>query len=403
MILGIREETWVDIFTAVSALSAAFFGMLALFTDFKKDGRITRYGRMAVIGIALSATISIGLTLLKSRIDLRKSADAENKARAQRADEATRFKAQEDALKSLAGQMGTALTQLRSQNVLQKNLVAKTQDLFRTTQALSAKQDSSTLQVLRRMWQDTNLVTPQALAAVVQISCEFDGGGDSGSEADAESWSMATELTARRSVVRMIGAGWTANLRYTTAAGHRASTGGFAVSASDPRDYPEFENPADPTQSVSFAFGGATMGEQLEEMAAIESWAGRDVLLTLSGPAPGLARRWATVAKAPVPGDVAANEIPALERLDEPLGGRTAIAIPQCTANMAVTLHSRLIAEGTGSIFEVTPGLFTHGELGAMSDEQRKDSEKAFPGYVMIVFEPAKVRAEAIPRFAASR
>jgi hypothetical protein len=101
----VDDQTWVDVITKASLLAAAGFGLLGLLTDYKKDGRITRWGKVAAGGIVLSAVLSILSGSLKNNVQARASAAANRKERIERDVQAGRFARQIAQLQSLNERM----------------------------------------------------------------------------------------------------------------------------------------------------------------------------------------------------------------------------------------------------------------------------------------------------------
>lgn len=176
--LGITDERWVAILTTGSVLFAAGFGLLALFTDYKQNGKVTRWGRTAACGVVLTALLSIWLGVLKDHIASQSASVGRKIARMERKDERQRLNAQLAQLTALSSGMDTSLgkqdsqlLQQKEQNAVQQGLMVRTSALLRSTTVLGIQQRASTAQMLRQMWEDGYHVTGQAIQAAVAVKC----------------------------------------------------------------------------------------------------------------------------------------------------------------------------------------------------------------------------------------
>ena len=109
-----------DVVSVLSILSAAGFGALALFTQYRdKKGKITRYGKLATAGIALSAMFSLASHLATGKAGELK----DDQARRDHNNELAASKAERDALmKALRGQSEDLGTQLAKLEDLRANM-----------------------------------------------------------------------------------------------------------------------------------------------------------------------------------------------------------------------------------------------------------------------------------------
>jgi hypothetical protein len=174
--------TWLEAFITflqvAAILSGAAFAALALFTDYKKDGKVTRYGRLSVVGIALSALCSLGTQWGQSKLTARRGEEAASAALAQRQQEAQRFNQQMHRLGGLAtnlNQLNGASVKLnqRAEESLRQLAAVQArvgQSLFATRQ-IGAQNQRNTAQVLRTMWDDANRINASSLAVTVNYSC----------------------------------------------------------------------------------------------------------------------------------------------------------------------------------------------------------------------------------------
>jgi hypothetical protein len=176
-----RANALVDILTAISIIAAAGFGALALFTDYKRDGKVTYFGKIAVAGILASAVISLTVNMLQGRI----KASADKRA-------SERFSAQLKTLENLSAgltgiqkDVGANLVttraaasgvdnSLKATKTVQRAMVAS----LRLQNMLSARTErgfeqerANAEQVLMRMWGDANRVAPSSLEVVTAYNC----------------------------------------------------------------------------------------------------------------------------------------------------------------------------------------------------------------------------------------
>lgn len=180
------RERIIDILQVASILSAGAFAALGLFTDYKKDGKVTKYGRLAVIGIVLSAFFSLGTRWLQTDLaeDQREKAksDAERLATEtarQRGIDARNFAVQMQELQNLAqgltdlqdgtrrlnGDMQASLrTQERIQSTVSRSLSQ--------TVLLGREQRTSTMMTLESIWQSANRIDGNGIEMVAFYTCE---------------------------------------------------------------------------------------------------------------------------------------------------------------------------------------------------------------------------------------
>lgn len=151
------QELAVDILTVASVVSAAVFGALGLFTDYKKDGKVTRYGFVAAVGILLSAVMSIAVGLLQDRIETERRAEAAEAEKAKREEENRRFGQQINRLTYVSTALG--------------NLMSDTQRSLSLTEQIGTQQRTSTDRTLRTMWEDANRIDPTGISATVNYVC----------------------------------------------------------------------------------------------------------------------------------------------------------------------------------------------------------------------------------------
>ena len=174
--------TWLEgliRFLQVAAiLSGAVFATLALFTEYKKDGKVTKYGRVAVVGIVLSALFSLGTQWGQSKLDSEQGQAANEKAGRQLAEEGRRFRQQMGRLNALSSNLitlGSQNLELRvraEQSLAQLAAVqARVGESLLATRRIGAQDQRNTAQVLRTMWDDANRINASSLVVAVNYSC----------------------------------------------------------------------------------------------------------------------------------------------------------------------------------------------------------------------------------------
>lgn len=367
--LGISDDLWVKILTVASVLSAAGFGMLGLFTDYKREGKITAFGRLAVGGIALSAALSILLGVLRDKIDAVAAAAAAARAEHERKVEQKRFAEQTNRLMGLADQMALSLGQQKqqldrqqAQHVLQQALVARSASLMRLTSTLRDEQGADTLRMLRRMWSDANWVSPDRISVTVMFLCQVAPGRNLPSFA-SDDWSAGLEILAD------------APTDEATALIHSTRYASFA---------PRSLDPVSAMQLVTFSPFESLESATVERIGPVEFWRDRDVSLQMIGSNPELARRVYQAADEMLPPARPASDFEGLS--GEIYDGRNAVPIETCTTQMSLKVNFRIVAESFGKIYEVLP------DEAAPEDDGRA-------GFVSVVFQPADVLPQALPSF----
>lgn len=172
------REALVDGLQIIAPTAAALFALLGLFTEYKKDGKVTRYGRLAVVGIVLSALCSLLTQWAQGGLDEERSEMAALQAAAQLRTEDVRFNRQI----KLIGQQTLALGDLNTESLeirdrLRLSLIQL--GLLQTNAAhslgatlrLENEQRASTARVLRTMWADANRITPASIQLAIGIDC----------------------------------------------------------------------------------------------------------------------------------------------------------------------------------------------------------------------------------------
>lgn len=328
--------TWFEgliTFLQVAAIvSGAAFAALALFTEYKKDGKVTRYGRFAAIGIVLSALFSLGTQWGQSRLDLERSKDAQGRAREQLVQEGHRFDQQMQRLNFLSSDLRELNTQnLDLRHRAEQSLLQLATVQMRLRQSLGATREIAQLE--RVMWDDANRVVPSGLNMVVTYRCLFQDrqlpslladqmiayvrvAPASPDRPQANAFSTAPQLTADHMVE-------------FSSIEHRTLSDGGSVSG---RYFT-----AERMQFLSF------VTDDLGAFGRPEAWRNVLVEVVVTGNVPGSRIGQLRVAFSPETGGI--------ERIQRyyAVGGNSLehaddIVVPPCHADMALSVNGRLVA-----------------------------------------------------------
>lgn len=182
--LGDREF-WVNLIGFASIASAAIFGLLALFTDYKKDGKITQWGRLYAGGIALSAVFAMTSAVLQKRIAAAEAAAGERAADDQRALQKAQFDTQLGHLTRLNGRMEEVssanqrlLHDMTRSLTAQGVLLTNAQRGMLLTARLGVQERENTGRVLRSLWDESSRVTGSSISVTVAYLCRPEPGRD---------------------------------------------------------------------------------------------------------------------------------------------------------------------------------------------------------------------------------
>jgi len=206
------QDKLVDVLQIASILSAAGFAAFALFTDFKKDGRITTHGRIAIIGIVLSALFSLGTQWGKDEIDRLGKIERGAQEQVERDAELGRYRDQISRFVGLSNeQQGLSNRQIEALDLAQglnrrMQLSLSTQQAVLTgnrrlsanmATSLAAQEDlrlqaelalgginatrsqvdSGTTHTLQAMWNNANRIDPTGIQVILAYTCRA-GRGD---------------------------------------------------------------------------------------------------------------------------------------------------------------------------------------------------------------------------------
>ena len=178
---GDVRELLVTLIGYASIVSAAMFGLLGLFTEYKKDGRITVWGRLAAGGIALSALFAMTSAVLQQQLNAEQQQTARDEAAADLKRQEKQFNTQLGKLADLNRQLGGVnransllLGRMESSLNSQRQLLGNARRNLLLTTALGAQQRQSTIRVLKSLWDDANRITGERLELLVNTTCSPD-------------------------------------------------------------------------------------------------------------------------------------------------------------------------------------------------------------------------------------
>jgi hypothetical protein len=362
------RQSLIAILQVLSILAAAGFAALALLTDYKKDGRITRHGRWAVLGIVLSALLSLATQWASAAVDRDKDRRASGEKAAELVRSAARYRSQIVLLRAVIGREREAIAAVgRTQDRVSASLVQLGRLQTRVTSGIRAvrvvgeQEDRHTAHVLRTLWEDSNRVDSNSIVAGVTFTCEN---------------------VRDRTLPRLLPQGLLAVFKVSDRNPDTGSPGSesevLVAADSTHTDVPSERTDGryDMIESdVYSVFRG-----ELRDFARIERWRGAWMTFTVAGDAPGLFAAYAAAS-----GDRLLNH-PSRRRAPAGPGERLMGDAPEarqvipCDASLTLFLNGRQIGHAEGFLYESAPG-----------------SEGA--GSVKLLFPPFKVEPEALPRF----
>jgi hypothetical protein len=338
-----------------SILAAAAFASLALFTEYKKDGKITRYGRFAVLGIVLSAILSLGTQWGQAELDRRKAKKADDQRATELSNELDRYGRQMIRLRSLSRQQRETLIRNQRLGTDMQVALREQRRLQGEVRNSRAQEANNATRLFARMWSDANRVGFGSITAVVEIDC-FAVRSDSLEPIIAPSWpALLTIQSTNAAAARPAQEVTLTSLegRFTSfISNHETSGHNF-------RQY-----------YIYNSFNGS-----LGDFADIAPWRHASVSLLIVGESPGFARRYADLAHRTLDPPVNLSEIRMSVPADRDVTG---IRIP-CVPTFGLLVNGRdVILEWRGNLFELISGLH--------------------PGSVVLDFANAPIIASSLPR-----
>ena len=166
-----------------SILATAGFAAFGLVSKFKDDaGKLTKAGRIALVGIGLSALLSLGTQTAKAEADRQSAARADKAHRADLDAELERYRTQSKALGELDSKQRRALQETqRIQGQAKQTLDAlrivqdRVDQSVRAVGLVGQKQDLHTARMLRTMWNDANRIDGNSIELLMQNYCLASG------------------------------------------------------------------------------------------------------------------------------------------------------------------------------------------------------------------------------------
>jgi len=180
MLMTWSWQLLLSLITIATAVIAAGFGILGLTTKYKEeDGRLTRYGRIAVCGVVVSAFFAISSQAIKDRMAYEQSEKAKEDAEAARknavAEQARQQKEYKDQIdelvkanKSLLALQGDMTTALETGTTN----IQRSESILQSTIALREQQRRSSHRMLRSIWDSANRVSGGEVVLMLGLNCK---------------------------------------------------------------------------------------------------------------------------------------------------------------------------------------------------------------------------------------
>lgn len=179
-------EFLVDLIGYASIVSAAIFGMIGLFADYKVEGRTTVWGKVAAVGIVLSAVFGLTSAVLSQRAETaqrnqdRIEAEKEReRAEAQYAGQIAqllginrRITGVNQTSSTLLGRMGESLAAQERTLAAQEVLLGSARQSMLMTSGLTLQERENTLRVLRSVWDEANRITGSRFEVLLKAQCD---------------------------------------------------------------------------------------------------------------------------------------------------------------------------------------------------------------------------------------
>ena len=176
----------VNVVTIVSIVAAAGFGLLGLLTSYKdKDGRITRWGRIAAGGVLLTALLSITSRTIEGRIAAIKDEQARAAAEIARKEEDADRAAATDRFETQVTLVNGVLADLnkvsaRTEKVqagvnltidAQRRQLATAQRTSRRLAQTAAESQANADRLLRSVWDASERISGRDVTVSARIAC----------------------------------------------------------------------------------------------------------------------------------------------------------------------------------------------------------------------------------------
>lgn len=347
-----------------SIVSAAVFGMIGLFAEYKVDGKTTVWGKIAAVGIALSAAFGLTSAVLQRRADSAQRELTRIAADKEREEARTQYLEQVGQLlklnRTVTGVNETSATLLENMGLSlkaqdrmigdQRRLLASAHASMLMTSRLQTQQRKGTTSILRGLWDETNRVSGATIVAAVAYQCAVDP--------DKYFPILADEGRAELILIPMA----RVERERVPLARFRSDylEGSVDLTAIDQKTTLHRDLTGEVTfQQISrfspFAFGAAG----LQALSSPENWKGMAVELRVVGVQPELAQRLAAVAREPLRGREALAETYDLSsgvaaRLSANDNAR--VAVLPCKADMFFFINDRQVAQAQGLVVQLWDG-----------------------------------------------
>jgi hypothetical protein len=165
MFLGHDWSWWLPTFTIVSAVFSIAAGTLAIFQDHHtKDGKLTRFGWVLAALILASGVATLALGFIDRRV-------GDEKERADTAERDRQFQTQMNTLRGVTGSLAELQTNMRGSLGQQQQLFGVADQNLRMSAALQEQAQANTLNVLRRLFEDSNRISAERIAIFVSARC----------------------------------------------------------------------------------------------------------------------------------------------------------------------------------------------------------------------------------------
>jgi hypothetical protein len=340
----------------ISILATAGFAAFGLFTKYKDDdGRITTAGRIAVVGIGLSALLSLGTQSVKAEVDRRKAKEADDKHQSELTEQVRHFNEQAAKLQRLDASQSIALkaayrlqnrveTSLTDLNLLQDRVGQS----IRAINTIGVKQDQYTARMLYTMWVDANRIGADSLKALVRYDCPRRAG-------------TALPVLFRQDTVADI------NIKTSKAETYQLRSLSVTRAQMDP--FGAHANQTNYVITFDRFFGSA-----LEMLSDPDSWRGATIAFSILGSYPdSVSDLRAALSKETLGPDAVARNFNVVQLRD-------LVAVLPCPVDVDFFINDRFVVKVQGAY----PALFRYGDRQRVmiKTEAKRVSEDGFPRFV---------------------
>jgi hypothetical protein len=379
----------IDLIGYVSIVAAAGFGLLGLFTEYKKDGRVTRWGKAAAGGIALSATLGLTSSMLQQRAEAHRSKLSRETADKERRESNNRYRKQLARLVGISD--GLIATNKSNETIIQgvqRSLEAQTgvvrsqgmvldraQRTMLLTAGLSRQEGENTARVLRTMWDDANRIVGRSMELAIAYRCSPLKAGAAFATILGDGSSAEVRVAPRSSVSAL------REPLHSFRSDLILPDSSAVFGAYDQQVTTRRTRSVDGDDLLQFSrFSGFRAGD-MKGLHHPDAWRDVVVEVLVSGNQPGLAGQARAAFDEGEVGDKAAlrnryavpEEILANDDYE--------VTVLPCTATMSLLLNERSVAVAQGLVVQVNE-----------YDEDRR-------GRVVVKFPVVRANADAFPKF----